>query len=143
MSTTPALKLKNTLPMRRIANMSKLLAVSALAVYLTHLSPLPMVRSIAFLVAAVCFVILLITMFTREDFDDTNIDNITKWALDKYDIRLSRKQAAELVMYGNAEFGNSKYMLQLCLIERNGEFSLHRTRELEVSEEKDNIGKRQ
>lgn len=83
---------------------------------------------------------LMVMMFTQEDYDDNNIENITQWALKKYDISLNRKQAAELVMYGNAEFGNTKYMLQLCLIERNGEFSLHRTRELEVSEEKDNIG---
>lgn len=143
MSTTPALKLRNTLPMRRFANILRLLAVSALAVYLTHVYLIPTVHNIALLVAFASFVALIAIMFTREDFDDTNIENVTQWAWNKYGIRLSRKQSSELVMYGNAEFGNDKYMLQLCLIERNGEFSLHRTRELEVSEEKDNIGKRQ
>lgn len=139
MSEVPQLKLKNTLLLRRFANMSKLLAVSAMAVYLSHLNSMSTIRSMALVIAVISFVVLMVIMFTREDYDDNNIENITQWALAKYDIRLNRKQAAELSMYGNAEFGSSKYMLQLCLIERNGEFSLHRTRELEVSEEKDNI----
>lgn len=143
MSNAPSLHLKNTLPVRRLVNLVKLFAVSALAVYVSHLYPLDQMKNLSMLAVLLGFVIFLILMFVREDFDDTNVDNITRWALDKYDIRLSRKQADELISFGNAEFGNSKYMLQLCLIERNGEFSLHRTRELEISEEKDNIGKRQ
>lgn len=140
MSTTPQLKLRNTLRLRRFANISKLAAVSATAVYLSHVDSMSTIRSLALVIAIISFVMLMVMMFTQEDYDDNNIENITQWALKKYDISLNRKQAAELVMYGNAEFGNTKYMLQLCLIERNGEFSLHRTRELEVSEEKDNIG---
>lgn len=143
MSKTPVLHLKNTLPVRRLVNLVKLLAASALAVYITQLFPFAKMENLSLLAVFVSFVIFMILMFIREDFDDTNIDNITRWALAKYDIRLSKRQASELIAFGNAEFGNSKYMLQLCLIERNGEFSLHRTRELEISEEKDNIGKRQ
>jgi hypothetical protein len=81
--------------------------------------------------------LFLILYGAKESIEENNTIRVINWAKEHYGITINKSQATELVRYGNAEFGSSEHMIQLCLVERNGKFSLHRTRELDILKEKE------
>lgn len=137
MPHSDVLKIKSTLLLHAIIRIFIGFAVAgffALILFTSFHDYMEIASIIALAIGGFTFLILY---GIKEGIEENNTIRVIKWAKEHYGITINKLQATELVRYGNAEFGSSEHMIQLCLVERNGKFSLHRTRELDILKEKE------
>lgn len=129
------LNLKSTLLLQSIVRMCLTVIITAIALFLS----INFSNETILIIGGIIFGIGIISFFTfyiiKESIEDKNTANMISWVQTNYGIRVNRKQAIELVRYGNAEFGSENHMIQLSLVERNGSFSLHKTQEIKTLKE--------
>jgi hypothetical protein len=135
MKTSNVLTIKSTLLLRSIISFSITLTTIGIALFFSIQLPPNLVLIIAGITVGTGIIAFLTLYIIKEDIEDKNTSNMISWSQKNYGIRVNRKQAIELVRYGNAEFGNENHMIQLSLVERNGNFSLHKTQETKILKE--------
>lgn len=137
MQHSDVLRIKSTLLLHAIIRIFMGIAVAGfftLIIFTSFHDYMEMSSIIALATGGLIFIILY---GIKESIEENNTIRVINWAKEHYGININKLQATELVRYGNAEFGSPEHMIQLCLVERNGKFSLHRTRELDILKEKE------
>lgn len=135
MKTSDVLNIKSTLLLHSIVRICLSIGFIGIALFLSIYIPPNILTIIGGILAGTGIIAFLTVYIIKETREDINTANMISWANDVYGIKVNRKQAIELVRYGNAEFGNNDHMIQLSLVERNGSFSLHKTQEIKILKE--------
>lgn len=135
MKTSDVLNIKSTLLLHSIVRICLSLTFIGIALFASIYIPPNILTIIGGILAGTGIIVFLTVYTIKETREDINTANMIAWANDVYGIKVNRKQAIELVRYGNAEFGNKDHMIQLSLVERNGSFSLHKTQEIKILKE--------
>lgn len=129
------LNIKSTLLLTSIIRLSVTSAAFGLmiVIILSHFSHLLHAVSVGIIIAGILLFLFLVMI--KENREEQNIKEMTNWVKATYGLDLNKKHAWELVHYGNVGLVKGQDMIQLVLVERNGKFSLHGTRELEILKE--------
>lgn len=135
MKTSDVLNIKSTLLLHSILRICLAVTFIGAAVFASIYFPDKFLMILGGILTGTGIVAFLGFYMLKETREDINTANMISWASDVYGINVNRKQAIELVRYGNAEFGNENHMIQLSLVERNGSFSLHKTQEIKILKE--------
>lgn len=135
MSKGDVLELKSTLLLQSIVRISVALIAISAALFMSTSLTLNITVAGAGIILVIGTILFVTFLMIKEAREDRNINSMIAWAQKTYGIKVNKKQAIELVRYGNAEFGSENHMIQLCLVERNGNFSLHKTQEIKIIKE--------
>lgn len=135
MNKSEVLQLKSTLLLQSITWISLALISISIALFISISQSPEMTGAGAGIILTVGVISFFTFLMRKESIEEKNISAMISWAQNVYGVTVNRKQAIELVRYGNAEFGSQNHMIQLCLVERNGNFSLHKTQEIKIIKE--------
>ena len=135
MKKSEVLQLKSTLLLQSVIRISLALILVSIALFISISQSAEAIGSSAGIILTTGILSFFTFLMIKETVEDKNVSSMISWAQNTYGVRVNRKQAIELVRYGNAEFGSENHMIQLCLVERNGNFSLHKTQEIKILKE--------